>query len=96
MKSIIIAAGMGNRLRPLTNNLPKCMLKFKGKTLLQRQLEVFRSCKIENIVLIKGYKKEKIDYPGIKYYINDNYQNNNILNSLFYTDLVILVQLCLE
>ncbi len=83
VKAIIIAAGAGNRLKPLTNDLPKCMLKFGGKTLLQRQLEAFRACKIRDIVLIKGYKKEKINYPGIKYIINDNYQNNNILNSLF-------------
>jgi len=86
MKAIIIAAGPSNRLRPLTDDLPKCMLKFGGKTLLQRQLEAFRTCKIKNIVLIKGYKREKINYPGIKYYINDNYLNNNILNSLFYAE----------
>jgi phosphoenolpyruvate phosphomutase len=84
MKAIIIAAGIGNRLKPLTDNLPKCMLKFGGKTLLQRQLKVFNSCGIKDIGIIKGYKKEKIAYPGIKYYINDDYENNNILNSLFY------------
>ncbi len=86
MKAIIIAAGAGNRLKPLTDDLPKCMLKFGGKTLLQRQLEAFRAYKIKNIVLIKGFKKEKINYPGIKYYINDNYLNNNIANSLFYAE----------
>jgi len=86
MKAIIIAAGAGNRLRPLTADLPKCMLKLGGKTLLQRQLEAFRAYKIKNAVLIKGFKAEKINYPGIKYYINENYQNNNILNSLFYAE----------
>jgi len=86
MKAIIIAAGMGNRMRPYTNDLPKCMLKFGGKTLFQRQLEALNACKVKNIVLIKGYMEEKINYPGIKYYINDNYQNNNILNSLFYAE----------
>ena len=35
---------------------------------------------------IKGYKKEMINYPGLKYYINDKYRNNNILNSLFYAE----------
>ena len=86
MKAIIIAAGIGSRLSPFTDDLPKCMLQFGGKTLLQRQLEVFKTYSIKNIVLIKGYKKEKIDYPGIKYYINDSYLNNNILNSLFYAE----------
>ena len=86
MKAIIIAAGMGNRLKPHTNDLPKCMIEFGGKTLLKRQLEIFKACNIKNIVLIKGYKKEKINYPGIRYYINDNYIDNNILNSLFYAE----------
>lgn len=84
MKAIIIAAGAGNRLMPLTDDLPKCMLKFGGKTLLQRQIDALRACNVKNIVLIKGYKKEKINYPGIKYYINEEYEKNNILNSLFY------------
>jgi len=86
MKAIIIAAGTGNRLQPLTNDLPKCMLKFGGKTLLHRQLEALKTYKIKNIVLIKGFEEEKINYPGIKYYVNENYQNNNILNSLFYAE----------
>ncbi len=86
MKSIIIAAGMGNRLKPYTNDMPKCMLKFGGKTILERQLDVYKACNIKNIAIIKGYKQEKIKYSGIKYYINDNYQNNNILNSLFYAE----------
>jgi len=86
MKVIIIAAGMGERLKPYTNGLPKCLLEFEGKTLLQRQLEALKANKVKNVVLIKGYEKEEIDYPGIKYYINDNYQNNNILSSLFYAE----------
>lgn len=86
MRAIIIAAGMGKRLKPYTDGLPKCMLKFGGKTLFQRQLEALKACKVKNVVMIKGYEKEKINYPGIKYYTNDNYQNNNILNSLFYAE----------
>lgn len=85
-KAIIIAAGMGSRLKPLTEELPKCMLYFKGKTLLERQLEVFKAHNIENIVVIKGYKQEKIAYPQLTYYLNKNYKNNNILNSLFYAE----------
>ena len=86
MKVIIIAAGMGNRLKPYTDDLPKGLLEFEGKTLLHHQLDAFKSCKIKNFALVKGFKKERINYPGIKYYINDNYQNNNILNSLFYAE----------
>ena len=84
IKAIIIAAGMGNRLNPLTNDKPKCLLEVAGKTILQRQLDVLNSCGIRDISVIKGYKKEKINNPSLRYYINDDYQNNNILNSLFY------------
>ncbi len=86
MKAIIIAAGMGSRLNPLTNDRPKCMLKLKGKTLLQHQIEALRGAGVEKIALVKGYKKEMIDYPDLVYYFNDNYQNNNILHSLFYAE----------
>ena len=86
MKAIVIAAGMGIRLNPMTNDKPKCMLEIKGKTILQHQLDAFHANGITNISIIKGYKKEAIDYAGLKYYINDNYRNNNILNSLFYAE----------
>lgn len=83
-KAIIIAAGMGIRLNPLTNNKPKCLLKVGRKTIMERQLETLRLCGITDTVVIRGYKKEKINFPGIKYYENTDYLNNNILNSLFY------------
>jgi len=86
MKVIILAAGIGSRLNPLTNDKPKCMLQFKGKTLLQHQLDALRGAGIDRIVVIKGYKEEMINYPDLIYYINDNYQNNNILRSMFYAE----------
>jgi len=88
-KALIIAAGLGSRLKKHTKNLPKCMLDFGGKTLLQRQLEAYKKCYIDDISLVRGYKKEKINYKGIKYFENDDYKNNNILNSIFYAEKVI-------
>ena len=67
-KALIIAAGLGSRLKKHTENLPKCMLDFGGKTLLQRQLDSYKKCGIKDISLIRGYKKEKINYKGIKYF----------------------------
>ena len=85
-KALIVAAGLGSRLKKHTENLPKCMLDFGGKTLLQRQLDAYKKCDINNISLIRGYKKEKINYKGIKYFENNDYKNNNILNSIFYAE----------
>ena len=88
-KALIIAAGLGSRLKKHTENIPKCMLDFGGKTLLQRQLESYKKNGIKDISLIRGYKKEKINYKGIKYFENKDYKNNNILNSIFYAEKVI-------
>ena len=85
-KAIIIAAGPSSRLSPITDDKPKCLLEIGGKTILERQLRVLRECGISNISIVRGYKKELINYPDIKYYENTNYQNNNILNSLFYAE----------
>ena len=88
-KALIIAAGLGSRLKKHTKNLPKCMLDFGGKTLLQRQLDSYKKCGIKDISIIRGYKKEKINYKGIRYFENTDYKNNNVLNSVFYAEKVI-------
>ena len=88
-KALIIAAGLGSRLKKHTENLPKCMLDFGGKTLLQRQLDSYKKCGIKDISLIRGYQKEKINYKDIKYFENTDYKNNNILNSIFYAEKII-------
>lgn len=84
VKAIVIAAGMGNRLRPYTEDLPKAMLNFGGKTLLERQMAAYRDCGVTDITVIRGYQKEKINYEGLRYFENPDYESNNILNSLFY------------
>ena len=88
-KALIIAAGLGSRLKKHTENLPKRMLDFGGKTLLQRQLESYKKNGIKDISLVRGYKKEKINYKDIKYFENKDYKNNNILNSIFYAEKVV-------
>jgi choline kinase len=86
MKAIIIAAGPSTRLRPFTEYKPKCLLEIEGKTILNRTLDVFYSCGINDIVIIRGYQKETINLPNIRYYDNDDFYNNNILESLFYAE----------
>ena len=83
-KTLIVAAGLGSRLKGHTENTPKCMLDFGGKTLLQRQLLSYKKNGVDDVSLIRGYKKNKINYKGIKYFDNNDYKDNNILNSIFY------------
>jgi choline kinase len=83
LKSIILAAGEGRRLRPLTENNPKCMVNLFGKSLLQRQIEVMKSCGIDEIVIVTGYKSEMIKFPDIHYVRNENYEYTNMVKTLF-------------
>ena len=83
MKVIILAAGMGSRLRPLTNNRPKCMLKLSNQTLIERQIKIFHSCNINDITIVTGYKSELIDIPDVEYVKNENYETTNMNESLF-------------
>ena len=88
-KCLIVAAGLGSRLKSHTEKSPKCMLDFGGKTLLQRQIDSYKKNGIKDISLIRGYKKNKINYKGIRYFENNDYRENNILNSIFYGEEVI-------
>jgi len=86
MKAIIVAAGPGSRLNPLTDERPKCLLQVGGKTILERALEALRENGIKRIAVVRGYCSQLIDYPNITYYENPNYRENNILRSLFYAE----------
>lgn len=82
MKAIILAAGQGTRLKKYTENLPKGMLSFMGKTVIERQIELYRKCGINRIIIVRGFAADKIQYDGIKYYTNSNYSNTNMVESL--------------
>ena len=88
-KTLIVAAGLGSRLKDHTENLPKCMLDFGGKTLLERQIQAYKDSGINNITVVRGFKKNKINYKNLNYVNNTDYENNNILNSIFYGEEVI-------
>src|SRR3989344_2665457 len=83
MKAIILAAGMGTRLGKYTKDLPKGMLNFNGKSLIERQVETLKSCGINDIVIVKGYMPDKIKITGVKYYENKDYASTNMVETLF-------------
>lgn len=82
MKAIILAAGQGTRLKKYTQDLPKGMLTFQGKTIIQRQIELYRKCGVKDIIVVRGFAGEKIPYEGVKYYTNEDYANTNMVESL--------------
>ena len=83
MKAIILAAGQGTRLRPYTNDRPKCMVPLAGKPMLHRQLDVLREQGVGDITLVGGYKAEKLQASGVSVVTNPRYDQTNMVATLF-------------
>ncbi len=91
MKAILLAAGMASRLRPLTNNTPKCLLKIGERSLLQRSIDALISNGIKEIVIVTGYLHNQIEdfvkqqYPNvnISFIHNEVYDSTNNIYSLW-------------
>ncbi len=88
-KAVIVAAGMGRRLNPYTDEMPKCLVPIRGKPMMARQLAAFRAHGIDEVVVVRGYKADVLEArraelgPGVRFVENPDYQSNNILQSLF-------------
>ncbi|HBC80202.1 MAG TPA: nucleotidyl transferase, partial [Bacteroidales bacterium] len=91
MKAVILAAGVASRLRPLTNNTPKCLLKVGPKNILELALENLVENKISDIVIVTGYLENrirdflKIRFPelNITFCYNELYNSTNNIYSLW-------------
>jgi choline kinase len=77
---------MGRRLSPFTDDRPKCLVEINGKSILERQVDAYRAAGVDDIVIVRGYMKDKIQVPGARYFENDEFRSNNILVSLFYAE----------
>ena len=74
---IILAAGLGTRLRPYTESTPKCMVKLDGIPIIERQIEILRNVGFENIIIVGGYKHESWKIKMQKS-INERFETNMI------------------
>lgn len=91
MQAIILAAGMGKRLKELTSNATKCMVEVNGVTMIERMLSQLEQLKLNRIVVVVGYEGEKlmkyIDtlkiHTPIVYVNNEIYYKTNNIYSLF-------------
>ena len=82
MKAIILAAGMGTRMKHHTVNMPKGMVKILDKTLIERQISILRNQKIYDISIVTGYNSEKINFTDVNIYFNKNFYKTNMVESL--------------
>lgn len=84
MKAVILAAGMASRLRPLTNNTPKCLLNVGERPLLQRSMDAIIKSGVKDFVIVTGYLHEMIEEFVAKQYgssINVKFIHNSVFDS---------------
>ncbi len=84
MTSIILAAGQGTRLRPYTDEIPKCMVPLAGKPLLHHQMETLAACGADaNMVVVGGYRSDKLELRNADLLTNPAYDTTNMVATLF-------------
>lgn len=81
MKALIIAAGLGKRLKSQTLTTPKALLSVGGVTILDRMICSLNNCGVTEIGLVRGYLAEKFKDCSINYFENPDFKENNILHS---------------
>lgn len=85
-KAIILAAGVGSRLRPLTDDRPKCLLEVGGRMLVDHQVDALRRYGITDVVVVVGYHGDRIRQhlrDRVRYLDNERYRRTNSLYSLW-------------
>jgi L-glutamine-phosphate cytidylyltransferase len=83
MRLIILAAGQGTRLRPLTDHCPKCLVPLNGTPLLDYQIQAAQEVGIQDIIVVGGYLAEQLQRPGVRVVVNPDYEKTNMVYSLF-------------
>ncbi|WP_343290389.1 sugar phosphate nucleotidyltransferase [Turicibacter bilis] len=87
MRAIILAAGMGTRLRPLTLKTPKPLIPVQGEPMAERQIKFLHEKGIKDIIVVTGYLNESFNYLqekyGVKLVHNDKYNEYNNLYTMY-------------
>ena len=85
--AVLMAAGYGSRLAPITDHTPKGLLRVRGEVLVERQIAQLRAAGIADIFLVVGYLKEQFSYlasdPHIHLVDNEDYHCCNNTSSIF-------------
>jgi choline kinase len=79
MKALILAAGVGRRLKPITDRIPKTLIRIRDRPIIDHILSSIKKCNIKDVLIVTGYRDEMIrDYvgSGSKWGLNVNYCHN--------------------
>jgi CTP:phosphocholine cytidylyltransferase-like protein len=87
MHAIIMAAGMGSRLRPHTDSVPKALVPVEGRPIIERQIACFLERGADEIIVVSGYKSGAMDYLAVRFprtriVFNDKYDVYNNVYSM--------------
>jgi L-glutamine-phosphate cytidylyltransferase len=82
MRALILAAGRGSRMGHLGDDRPKCLVELKGRPLIERQIAALRRAGADQIGIVRGYRAEMIDYPGLTFFTNDRWAETNMVMSM--------------
>ena len=99
-KAIILAAGFGSRLAPVTLDTPKPLVKVNGVRIIDTLLDALIRAEITNITIVRGYRKEQFDplkekYPTIRFIDNPEFNlANNISSAMQAIDLIDRCYIC--
>jgi choline kinase len=82
MRALILAAGRGSRMGRLGDDRPKCLVDLNGQSLIERQVAALRRGGVDEIGVVRGYRAEMIDLPGLSYFANERWAETNMVMSL--------------
>jgi choline kinase len=82
VRSIILGAGEGQRLRPYTADRPKCLVELDGRSMLQRGIDVHHALGIHDIVVVTGYRADAVERLGLRTAFNPRFASTNMVQSL--------------
>lgn len=81
-RALLLAAGRGSRLAPLTDDRPKCLVPLLGRPLLEHQLTALAEAGIPEVAAVGGYRRECLAPYCATQYANERWQNSNMVVSL--------------
>jgi len=82
MRALILAAGRGSRMGPLTDAVPKCLVPLGGRPLLEWQMTALRTAGIDTIGVVRGYSAQALDGRGLVAFDNPRWADTNMVASL--------------
>ena len=83
MRGIILAAGRGSRLRELTNDVPKCMMKIDNQYLIEHIKKTYTEASIYDVIVVTGYRSDLIENLGFSTIFNNDWSKGNMVSSLY-------------